>query len=1208
MPLLILKTRILKRLAGFIFLSGLLFNAANSFAQSIVAEDFERANVFSGSSPTTWGTTQSAAGFTTTSTSPIDGSQSLTFNVPSSGSTTPTMSSVLGGSTISYSSSQPPYEWTLLYQAPASVTPSDPNTTTVTGNDWRFFFSATGNNPAASGFNGYFVTQDGNAIKFFYLCTNCGSKTQIGTSFTVTAGSKYIIRAVRQTNNGGSYLFYVTQYTSSTSFPTTDVNSGTATFDQVGSYITSFFQSSLSSSANNGIFKWDDLNFYHTSLTLSGLNVVGTGTGGNGIAAFLTQNDAAKAVFGFKATSLGTVTMTDADFSWTTTGSGNSTYFQNAKLYYSSADDVYTPAADDNSIGSVTLNFGSATISGLSETITNASRSYFLVVDVKNYAAASTATASIGLTDAKITGNSPITISSSIAGTSFTLPSTPDTWTGGTTAWSLGTNWSGGLPTSTTSVVIPTGMTNYPILSADVTVSTLSMTNASVNLNGHILNVNNSILANNSTITGTGASYLDATGGSGDRSISGSGLTVTNCKVDLPLSTNTFYVYAPVSVSAILTPTKGIINAGGNLTLTSSLTQTASVDAITTANASITGNVAVQRYFTGGTTTTRGYRLLSAPVNSNSISTGGSTGYFTISNLTNLYTGGPAGTGGGFTVTNSGTPTVFLYREDTAPNTGSFNGGNYKGFAALNVTPFSIWLTSGTYTMYTGNGFMLYYVGSTAGTNFGTTKTPDNAVAVYTGTLNQGAIPVKLWYNASTNFTYTGSTTATGFALVGNPYASTIDLNSFSNATSTAGIYAPGNGTSTGITGAFYEYNYTNKTFETYQSGVGTGSATRYIASGQGFFVKAVAANATVTFNETAKASGGQQPTTLLMGLPATVNKQQLVHIKFAQDLTNSLDIALLFEAGASNGYELDLDAEQPDGIGNLVSLSSRAQNSGVPLSINHMHTIDSLTRVKLTFSGTTGGIDTLSGWGFDSLDPRYDVYLLDHYKKDSTLFSQTKQYLFSINPSDTTSFGSTRFELVFHKKAALANYKLLSFTAAKVSGGIQLANSGIQLTWKVQNEDKFTGFTIQRADGSLQFLSLYSLQSDGSGTYTYTDLAPLTGLNKYRLMQNGAFDNISYSEILTIDATATSTDANPISLYPNPVVNQLQISIGNNPPSQVHLTIMNASSGTVMTSLDMSSSNIQQNVSSLSTGSYIVEVSDVNTKKVIGRKKFIKL
>jgi hypothetical protein len=64
---------------------------------------------------------------------------------------------------------------------------------------------------------------------------------------------------------------------------------------------------------------------------------------------------------------------------------------------------------------------------------------------------------------------------------------TSNTWNGNTsTAWSIYRNWScGAVPTSTTTVTIPAGLLNYPILGSQVSIKHLIMeTNTTINLIG----------------------------------------------------------------------------------------------------------------------------------------------------------------------------------------------------------------------------------------------------------------------------------------------------------------------------------------------------------------------------------------------------------------------------------------------------------------------------------------------------------------------------------------------------------------------------------------------------------------------------------------------------------------------------------------------------------------------------------------------------
>jgi hypothetical protein len=187
----------------------------------------------------------------------------------------------------------------------------------------------------------------------------------------------------------------------------------------------------------------------------------------------------------------------------------------------------------------------------------------------------------------------------------------------------------------------------------------------------------------------------------------------------------------------------------------------------------------------------------------------------------------------------------------------------------------------------------------------------------------------------------------------------------------------------------------------------------------------------------------------------------------------------------------------------------------------------------------------------------------------------------------------------VFHKKPAL-NYRLLGFNAKTVS-------DGVLLSWTVENEASLTGFSVQRNDGKIEFLSLYSLKSDGSGTYTYLDKTPFKGLNNYRILQNDPFGTISYSKTIAINFNDQIVVNTAMALYPNPVAAQLQITINQDQiPAIVQLRILSATGQTVLLQ-KVAGTNIAANTNSLLPGTYIAEVVDEASKKLIGRKKFVK-
>ena len=699
---------------------------------------------------------------------------------------------------------------------------------------------------------------------------------------------------------------------------------------------------------------------------------------------------------------------------------------------------------------------------------------------------------------------------------------------------------------------------------------------------------------NNVTFNGTGTTTATITSG---------GTSAPNFAVS---STGILTMTSPAKLVA------GPTTAGtaGYLTLNSNATSSAAVAAYATGSTStITGNVNVQRYVPAGTIANgnRNYRLFSSPVNQS----GYNSFYYLSNNYTGVTTGfSPIYSGTpltsfstlGFTA-KTGNPTMYLYdgTGNAALNSTTYNGGTFKGLASLASTTGISYFNSDNYAtapstvsngIPPGNGVMAYYIGnntSVASAN----SNPTTSTVTAVGTLNQGQIAVKMW--KSNLAVIPGSSTVTTYALVGNPYPSSISWSTEQSATSTTGIYLQGMAT------VIYEFDYRTKNYGTYDpaaSPVATGNGSNIITSGQGFYVVPKTTSAsTLTFNESAKATA--QPTVLLFNSAAPTVAKQLLSIKLAKDTLNTDNIFVLFEPASKNGFERFYDDERLNGIGNIATLGSYASDSTELLAINRMHSIDSTTKVKLYVNvANSTGVDTLSATGFDVLDQRYDVYLIDHFKKDSLLFSKYPKYLFNINNSDTTTFGANRFEIVFHKKAALA-YRLISFTGAVVPGGIKLS-------WTTQNEQNLTGFNLQRLDGSKVFIGLDSLQSNGSGSYSYLDRSPLAGTNVYRLLQDDAFNDISFSNVISITINPSGSAVEPLSIYPNPVTTMLNVKINSATlPDKVILTITDLVGRKIITR-ETSASNIQQPVSNLLTGDYIIQIAD-DANNIIGTKKFIK-
>jgi hypothetical protein len=195
--------------------------------------------------------------------------------------------------------------------------------------------------------------------------------------------------------------------------------------------------------------------------------------------------------------------------------------------------------------------------------------------------------------------------------------------------------------------------------------------------------------------------------------------------------------------------------SSGKLFLKADATGSASLGTMATGS-SITGSVTVEIYIPGGF---RKYRFLAHPFSPSQ----------PLSELTDNIdvTGNPAGTtdqagqttGTGFSSTPTNNPSAYYF------NTASANGGtpNDAGWTAINDN-------TSTTNWPKGKGIRVLIRGTKgqAGTLDGSNASPNPVTLNMNGNLNTGAVAVNL---------VTGGTGASaGFNLIGNPYASPVDI------------------------------------------------------------------------------------------------------------------------------------------------------------------------------------------------------------------------------------------------------------------------------------------------------------------------------------------------------------------------------------------------------------------------------------------------
>jgi hypothetical protein len=721
--------------------------------------------------------------------------------------------------------------------------------------------------------------------------------------------------------------------------------------------------------------------------------------------------------------------------------------------------------------------------------------------------------------------------------------------------------------------------------------------------------------------------------------------------------TNGFSVAALYTLNVIASSTLavGSTSSTSPLTILSDLSGDGSIGSL--AAGTITGNINVQRFMKGGTATGltngRGYRLLSSPVFNTTTATG-SLAYNLIPLKVNTLISGP--TGGGFDSSPSATPSVFMYDENspatTAPN--SIPASDYKGFATTSeYVPMgngimfyfrgnqNVSKTGGSGNAFTGPTFpiaestTLNFFGQLAPkagftVSFPTFKTAPQTLykTSATTTVNFNSYMSQSGPGTNTGTDSTGNSGKKGFNIVGNPYPSAIDLETFytANRTNAAAVVS--------LSKYIYFLRRSSASYATSYavfdaSGGKTpgAGASRYVLSGQGFFVRALNSTSTATtaaikFTEAMKDPypNGTSPATI----PSVFSLKNFAGNKEAvQTATSTSDAGTKIPADAQLRLELQQDStiynttdisfasigkERFNPIEDALYLGASGQSNklysvttdSTACFVKYMPELGKTKKIKLGVSFGDSGLYTISAPVKTNFPPQYAVYLIDTYLKDSLDVTHNPTYNFRIDKGVAASYAADRFYLSVNKVPGY-EYRLLDFAGNKIT-------EGVKLNWKTEFEGDNTGFDIERSiDGGKSFTYLGAVKSSGIGTYAFTDRNPKVGTNLYRLKQTDINNNDVYSKIVTIGYQLNNDQLTTFMVYPSTTTRDITISFGKVYNDNIKVTISNAIGNVVKTFKTSATDKIQSQVSALPVGVYFITAVDESTGKVIGNSKFVK-
>lgn len=183
-------------------------------------------------------------------------------------------------------------------------------------------------------------------------------------------------------------------------------------------------------------------------------------------------------------------------------------------------------------------------------------------------------------------------------------------------------------------------------------------------------------------------------------------------------------------------------------------------------------------------------------------------------------------------------------------------------------------------------------------------------------------------------------------------------------------------------------------------------------------------------------------------------------------------------------------------------------------------------------------------------------------------------------------------------------NFRSLSTLPVSLIGfdAAHLQNNAVQLTWRTAEEMTNNYFAIERSTDGNTYTSIGRVEGKGSYSgltdYRFTDNAPVTGLNYYRLSQVDVDGKIRYLNIRKISIRANKS----MEVYPNPVTgNDFFIDMGQNFSGRSTYTIIDAM-GKVIHNGNITQRVMHIEVPHFTPGMYVVM--PANSKPIIIKKR----
>lgn len=159
--------------------------------------------------------------------------------------------------------------------------------------------------------------------------------------------------------------------------------------------------------------------------------------------------------------------------------------------------------------------------------------------------------------------------------------------------------------------------------------------------------------------------------------------------------------------------------------------------------------------------------------------------------------------------------------------------------------------------------------------------------------------------------------------------------------------------------------------------------------------------------------------------------------------------------------------------------------------------------------------------------------------------------------------------------------------------------NNKTTVKWATASSSNNDSFAIERSTDGIRFQTIGHVRSNGSYNttqyFSFTDNAPQTGLNYYRLRQRMLNGDPEYSHMVSSSCKINNTSTNiSFNLFPNPTSGALNV-IATEPVTSI---IIRDLTGKSVQCNKPNSTRVTINIEHLAQAIYIVEVNTATTVK----------